>query len=186
MFRVYSGQAVLSSHGSPSPSRAPCFGGALGGAWRPRGVGGAGAQAALLQMGYLKKNGDGSLLYSEPPQFSPGHCPSSSCTELSQWGGVFSPHTQARLELSCAEGSAASFGTGWYRVGSLATVRQTRTRPGPRSLAVWLWTKSLTSPTVSSSLSSCCTEGIPGNKEKRPCKHRPPLPWLGHSGVHRK
>ena len=28
------------------------------------GVGGAGAQAALLQMGYLKKNGDGSLLYS--------------------------------------------------------------------------------------------------------------------------
>ena len=64
LFRVYSGQAVLSSHGSPSPSRAPCFGGALGGAWRPRGVGGAGAQAALLQMGYLKKNGDGSLLYS--------------------------------------------------------------------------------------------------------------------------
>ena len=28
------------------------------------GVGGTGAQAALLQMGYLKKNGDGSLLYS--------------------------------------------------------------------------------------------------------------------------
>lgn len=57
------------------PSRAPCFGGALGGAWRaaglaawgpwgPQGVGAAGAQAVLLQMGYLKKNGDGSLLYS--------------------------------------------------------------------------------------------------------------------------
>lgn len=75
LFRVYSGQAILRGHGSPGPSRAPCFGGALGGAWRPQGVGGVGAleaagggaagtQAVLLQMGYLKKNGDGSLLYS--------------------------------------------------------------------------------------------------------------------------
>lgn len=46
LFRVYSGQAVLRGHGSPGPSRAPCFGGALGGAWRPQGVGGVGALGA--------------------------------------------------------------------------------------------------------------------------------------------
>lgn len=121
LFRVYSGQAVLRGHGSPGPSRAPCFGRrglAAWGPWGPQGVGAAGTQAVLLQMGYLKKNGDGSLLYSvvntagldadgacPPPTPScllTGPIPDLHALVTCRWGMAHRP----RGRMQCSQGSS--------------------------------------------------------------------------------